>query len=163
MRVLREPARSTGAPRRGATVTAGVVFGGIVGGVVLASVGYVGIIAKPGPNLLWGIFFIMGFVGALFGMVAPLAPFFFLGARQETRARRQLFRAAGVLALFVFYPALGLTGKLVIENTTLHVESALTVLVVLDAIGGITVGAILGLVFAERLLARGAATGATST
>lgn len=157
MRVLREPARSVGGWRRRTTVALGVVIGAAVGGGLLSTVGYLGYVVHPGPNLVWGLLFLIGFLGALLGMVSPISVFVFLGTRQESRKMEELLRAAGLASVFVFYPLGGWVAMVVLEKTALTVESTLQFLVALDAVGGVTAGGIVGLVVAERRLERSVA------
>jgi len=154
MNVLRESAQSVALGRRGLTATLGLLLGALFGGITFTGFGLVGIVFRVGPNLFWGFCFVLAFVAALLGMVAPMGVFAFLATRQETRARRQVFRMAGFAALFLFYPALGLAGWLVFGYTDLQFGSALNMLVVFDAIGGLTYGGLAGLSLAERRLAR---------
>lgn len=125
-----------------------------MGGGLLGAVGYLGFVVKPGPNLAWGLLFLVGFLGALLGMVSPISVFVFLGTRQESRRMEELLRATGLASVFVFYPLGGLVAKVVLENTAVTLESPLEFLVALDAVGGAAAGSIAGLILAERRLER---------
>lgn len=140
--------------RRVVVLAAGAACGAALLGAVAAGVGYLGVVARPGPNLAWGVAFVLSFVAALFGMIAPLSVFFFLASRQPTRVRRQLYRAAGVGSLFVVYPVGAAVGGLLLDAGGLTVGSPLNVLVVLDAVGGTAIGGIVGFSLAERWLDR---------
>lgn len=77
----------------------GFLGGAAVGVVLLGGIGVVAL--GPSTGLVWGLAFLVSFVGMLFGIVAPLALVRYFGGHGRSRVAKQLSTAGGYVAVIV--------------------------------------------------------------
>lgn len=118
----------------------GFVGGAAVGVVVLGGIGLVAL--GPSTGLLWGLAFLVSFVGMLFGIVAPLALVRYLGGRRGSRVAKQLSTAGGYAAIVVVTVGVAAAGFLLAPARL--TANPLVGMVAFDAVGGAVLGGIVG-------------------
>lgn len=133
----------------------GGLVGGAVGGAAFTYLGYSAFVVGDTGNPVGGLAFIAGFIVAVFALAAPFALGKFLGSRLGGAVVGDLVYGAAFVLSTAFVVGLMFVGLYGIR--VYDVPEILAVLVVFDAVTGVTAGAMGGYSVAEELLARRAA------